>query len=154
MFGVAKMVRTVEESRQLDGLRYPAVIVSASGMATGGRVLHHIKALGPDRRNSIVFAGFQAAGTRGARLLAGERTTRIFGEEIPVNAEVVALPAMSAHADAQEIVDWLRTAPKPPVAAYLNHGEPGPADALRQRIERELAWSTMVPLLGQRVELT
>ena len=143
MFGVAKMVRTVEESRQLDGLRYPAVIVSASGMATGGRVLHHIKALGPDRRNSIVFAGFQAAGTRGARLLAGERTTRIFGEEIPVNAEVVALPAMSAHADAQEIVDWLRTAPKPPAAAYLNHGEPGPADALRQRIERELAWSTM-----------
>ena len=153
MFSVAKMVRTVEESRQLDGLRYPSVIVSASGMATGGRVLHHIRTLGPDRRNSIVFAGFQAAGTRGARLLAGERTTRIFGEDIPINAEVVALPAMSAHADAQEIVEWLRTAPKPPTAAYLNHGEPGPADALRQRIERELGWATMVPLLGQRVDL-
>ncbi len=154
MFGVAKMVRTVEQSRELDRLRYPSVIVSASGMATGGRVLHHIKTLGPDRRNSIVFAGFQAAGTRGARLLAGERTTRIYGEEIPINAEVVALPAMSAHADAQEIVEWLRTAPKPPTAVYLNHGEPGPADALRQRIEHELGWSTMVPLLGQRVELT
>ena len=153
MFNVAKMVRTVEESRELDSLRYPSVIVSASGMATGGRVLHHIKNLGPDRRNTIVFAGFQAAGTRGARLLAGERTTRIYGEEVPVNAEVVALPALSAHADAAEIIDWLRTAPKPPIATYLNHGEPGPADALRQRIEHELSWSTAVPLLGQRVEL-
>lgn len=154
MFRVAKMVRTVEESRELDNLRYPSVIVSASGMATGGRVLHHLKTLGPDRRNCIVFAGFQAAGTRGARLLAGERTTRIFGEEIPVNAEVVALPALSAHADAAEIIDWLRTAPTAPIATYLNHGEPGPADALRQRIEHELKWSVMVPLLGQRVELT
>jgi metallo-beta-lactamase family protein len=154
MFRVAKMVRTVEESRELDRLRFPSVIVSASGMATGGRVLHHLKTLAPDRRNTIVFAGFQAGGTRGARLLAGERTTRVFGEEIPVNAEVVALPALSAHADAAEILDWLRTAPKAPIATYLNHGEPGPADALRQRIEHELKWSVMVPLLGQRVELT
>lgn len=153
MFSVAKMIRTVEESRSLDGLRYPSVIVSASGMATGGRVLHHIRNLAPDRRNCIVFAGFQAAGTRGARLLAGERTTRVFGEEVPVNAEVVSLPAMSAHADASEILQWLRTAKVKPRAAYLNHGEPGPADALRQRIEHELGWPTLVPLLGQRIEL-
>ena len=153
MCGVAKMTRTVEESRALNGQRYPAVIVSASGMATGGRVLHHLKALGPDHRNTIVFAGYQAGGTRGARLLAGERSIRIFGEDVAINAEVVSLPGMSAHADAAQLVQWLATAPKAPRGVYLNHGEAGPADALRQRIERELGWPAMVPRLGQSVEL-
>lgn len=153
MFRVAKMVRTVEESRTLNSQRYPAVIVSASGMATGGRVLHHLKALGPDRRNCIVFAGYQAGGTRGARLLAGERSIRIHGEDVAINAEVVSLPGMSAHADAAQIVQWLATAPKPPRGVYLNHGEAGPADILRQRIERELGWSASVPRLGQTVEI-
>ena len=153
MHKVAKMTRTVEESRALNGLRYPAVIVSASGMATGGRVLHHLKALGPDRRNTIVFAGYQAGGTRGARLLAGERSIRIHGEDVAINAEVVSLPGMSAHADAGQIIQWLATAPKPPRSVYLNHGEAAPADALRQRIERELGWSATVPRLGQSVEL-
>lgn len=153
MCHVAKMTRTVEESRALNALRYPAVIVSASGMATGGRVLHHIKALGPDRRNTIVFAGYQAAGTRGARLLSGERNIRIHGEDVTIHAEVVSLPGMSAHADAGQLVQWLATAPKPPRGVYLNHGEAGPADALRQRIERELGWSATVPRLGQRVEI-
>ena len=150
---VAKMTRTVEESRALNALRYPAIIVSASGMATGGRVLHHLKALAPDRRNTIVLAGFQAGGTRGARLLAGERSIRIHGEDVAVNAEVVSLPGMSAHADAQQIVQWLRTAPRPPRTILLNHGEPGPADALRQRIEHELGWTASVPQLGQAVEI-
>ena len=150
---VAKMTRTVEESRALNALRYPAIIVSASGMATGGRVLHHLKALAPDRRNTIVLAGFQAGGTRGARLLAGERSIRIHGEDVAVNAEVVSLPGMSAHADAQQIVQWLRTAPRPPRTIFLNHGEPGPADALRQRIEHELGWTASVPQLGQAVEI-
>ncbi len=153
MCRVAKMVRTVEESRALVAQRYPAVIVSASGMATGGRVLHHLKALAPDRRNAIVFAGFQAGGTRGGRIVAGERSIRIHGENVAVNAEVISLPGMSAHADAQQIVQWLKTAPKAPHGIYLNHGEPGPADALRQRIERELGWSATVPRLGQTVEL-
>lgn len=151
MCEVAKMTRTVEESRALNSLRYPAVIVSASGMATGGRVLHHLKALGPDRRNTIVFAGYQAGGTRGARLLSGERSIRIHGEDVTINAEVVSLPGMSAHADAGQLVQWLATAPKPPRGVYLNHGEAGPADALRQRIERELGWSATVPRLGQSV---
>jgi metallo-beta-lactamase family protein len=150
---VAKMTRTVEESRALNTLRYPAVIVSASGMATGGRVLHHLKALGPNRRNTIVFAGYQAGGTRGARLLAGERTLRIHGEDITIDAEVVSLPGMSAHADAGQLVRWLSTAPRAPRGIYLNHGEAGPADALRQRIERELGWPAMVPRLGQSVEI-
>ncbi|WP_137895354.1 MBL fold metallo-hydrolase [Ramlibacter sp. 2FC] len=150
---VAKMVRSVDESRALNALRYPAIIVSASGMATGGRVLHHLKAMAPDRRNAIVFAGFQAGGTRGARMLAGERSIRIHGEDVAVNAEIVALPGMSAHADARQLVQWLATAPQPPRGIYLNHGEPGPADALRQRIERELGWSACVPRLGQQLEL-
>jgi metallo-beta-lactamase family protein len=122
-------------------------------MATGGRVLHHLKALGPDHRNTIVFAGYQAGGTRGARLLAGERSIRIHGEDVSINAEVVSLPGMSAHADAGQLMQWLATAPTPPRGIYLNHGEPGPADALRQRIARELGWSAMVPRLGQSVEI-
>ena len=150
---VAKMVSTVEDSRALVAQRHPAVIVSASGMATGGRVLHHLKALAPDRRNSIVFAGFQAGGTRGGRIVAGEPRIRIFGEEVAINAEVVSLSGMSAHADAGQIVQWLRTAPQAPRGVFLNHGEPAAADALRQRIERELGWIAKVPRLGEAVDL-
>ena len=153
MAQVATMVRTTEESRALVARRQPAVIVSASGMATGGRVLHHLKALAPDPRNAIVFAGFQAGGTRGGRIVAGERSIRIHGEDVAVNAEIVSLPGMSAHADAQQIVQWLKTAPQPPRGIYLNHGEPAAADALRQRIERELGWPASVPRLGQSVEI-
>lgn len=153
MCKVAKMVRTVEESRALNTLRYPAVIVSASGMATGGRVLHHLKTLAPDRRNTIVLAGYQAGGTRGARLQNGERSLRIHGEDVAVNAEVVSLEGLSAHADAQQITQWLGSAAKAPRGVFITHGEPGPADALRQRIERELGWTATVPSLGQTVEI-
>jgi len=153
MWHVAKMVRTVEESKALNSIRYPSIIISASGMATGGRVLHHLKTLAPDYRNTILFAGFQAGGTRGARILAKERTIRIYGEEVEINAEVAQLEGMSAHADSQQIMDWLKTSKKAPQAVYLNHGEPVPADMLRLRIEHELGWSAMVPLLGQTVEV-
>jgi len=120
-------------------------------MATGGRVLHHLRNHGPDRRSSIVFAGFQAGGTRGARLVEGERTIRIFGEEVRINAEVVSLPGMSAHADAGQIIDWLKTLKKAPRHVYLTHGEPAAADALRWRIEHELRWSVSVPMMGEQV---
>lgn len=150
---VAKMVRTPEESRALDAIRYPSVIISASGMATGGRVLHHLKTLAPDHRNMIVFAGFQAAGTRGARMLAGERTVRIYGEDVPIKAEVIAITGMSAHADANEILAWLQTAPVAPKGIFLNHGEPAAADSLRLRIKHELKWAATVPLLGQQIEV-
>jgi metallo-beta-lactamase family protein len=153
MCRVATMVHTAEQSKALNALRDPAVIIAGSGMATGGRVLHHLKGLAPDPRNSVVFAGFQAGGTRGARMLAGEPTIRIHGEEVPVRAEVISLPGYSAHADAAQLLDWLRTAQSPPRAVYLNHGEPAAADALRQRIERELGWKVTVPRLGQRVAL-
>ncbi|MFM8467234.1 MAG: MBL fold metallo-hydrolase RNA specificity domain-containing protein [Oxalobacteraceae bacterium] len=153
MSHVAKLCRTVQESRELDQQRYPAIIISASGMATGGRVLHHLRALAPDHRNSIVFAGYQAGGTRGARLVAGERSVRIFGDDVRVNAEVISLAGMSAHADAAQLIDWMKTAPKTPRHVFINHGEANAAEALRVRIGRELRWDASVPLLGQRVEI-
>lgn len=150
---VAKMIKTQEESRALNQIGYPSVIISASGMATGGRVLHHLKTLAPNHRNTIIFAGYQAAGTRGARIVAGERTVRIYGEDVPVNAEVVSLDGMSAHADSTEILAWLKTCKRIPNTVFLNHGEADAADAMRLHIKHGLGWNTMVPLLGQQVEL-
>ena len=153
MCEVARMVRSVEESRNLNAIRYPAVIVSASGMATGGRVLHHLKAMAPDHRNTIIFAGYQAGGTRGARIVAGEPSVRIHGQDVEIKAEVLMLHGMSAHADAGQIMQWLGSAPKAPQRVFVNHGEPDPADALRLRIQSELGWRAMVPRLDQTVEL-
>ncbi len=153
MSEVSKICRTVDESRALDQLRYPAIIISASGMATGGRILHHLRSMASDHRNSVVFAGYQAAGTRGAKMLAGDRTVRIFGEDITINAEVVSLPSMSAHADAGQLITWMKTLKKVPKHVFVTHGEPSAADALRLRISRELGWDVSVPLLGQRVEI-
>lgn len=150
---VATMVRTSDESRALNKVRYPAVIISASGMATGGRVLHHLKRMAPDRRNTIVLVGYQAGGTRGARLATGEKSIRIFGEDVAVNAEVAMLRGMSAHADAGQLMRWMAAMPHAPRKVFLTHGEPGPADILRQRVDRELGWTAGVPRLGQTVEL-
>lgn len=153
MCRVAQMVRTTDQSRALNEIRYPSVIVSASGMATGGRVLHHLRRLAPDRRNAIVLAGYQAGGTRGARIAAGEKTIRIFGDDVAVNAEVALLPGMSAHADAPQLMRWMASMPTPPRKVFLTHGEPEAADQLRQRVERELGWEAGVPRMGQTVEL-
>jgi metallo-beta-lactamase family protein len=150
---VAQMVRTTDESRALNEVRYPSVIISASGMATGGRVLHHLKRLAPDHRNTIVLAGYQAGGTRGARIAAGEKTIRIFSQDVPLNAEVTSLPGMSAHADAPQLLRWMGSAPRPPKQVFLTHGEPEAADQLRQRIERELGWPASVARMGQVVML-
>lgn len=152
MCTVARMARTPQESRALSSARYPSVVVSASGMATGGRVLHHLAARLPDHRNTVVLVGFQAGGTRGARLQAGERSLRMFGQDVPVKAEVVSLGGLSAHADAAQLLQWLRTTSRPR-RVFVTHGEPAAADALRQRIERELGWPAMVPLMGRTVEL-
>lgn len=149
----AKLCRTADDSRALNALSYPAIIISASGMATGGRILHHLRNHGRDHRSSIVFAGYQAGGTRGARLVAGEREIRIFGEDVRIQAEVVSLPAMSAHADASQLIAWMKTLARAPRQVYLTHGEPAAADALRWRIEHELGWKARVPLMGDRVEL-
>ena len=150
---VATVVNSVEESKALNRRHGPMVIVSASGMATGGRVLHHLTAFAPDARNAIVLTGYQAGGTRGAALAAGARSTRIHGQEVPVNAEVVQLAGASAHADANEILDWLRSAPRPPRKVFVTHGDQDAADALRGRIEHELGWPAQVPDYREQVDL-
>ena len=153
MFDLATFVNTVEESKALNRQRGPMIIISASGMITGGRVLHHIEAFGPDDRNAIVLAGYQAGGTRGAALAAGARTLRMFGREVPIRAEVVQLQGFSGHADAGELLGWMRTAPSAPRIVYLTHGEPDAADTLRGRVERELGWRARVPEHLERVGL-
>ena len=130
-----RIANTEAESQALNSLRVPAVIVSASGMATGGRVVHHLKAYAPDARNAIVFAGFQAMGTRGAALVGGAREVRIHGGWVSVRAEVVQLDGFSAHADRNGLLGWLGGLSTPPREVFLNHGEPVAADALRQAIE-------------------
>ncbi len=142
-------VRDVEESKALSANRYPKVIISASGMATGGRVLHHIAAFGPDHRNTLLFSGFQAAGTRGRKLLEGAREVKVYGQWVPVRAEVTELPMLSAHADSDELLRWLSGFRRPPQRVFIVHGEPDASDALRVRIERELGWSATVPRQDQ-----
>jgi metallo-beta-lactamase family protein len=141
----AKLVHTAEQSRALAANSGPQIIIAASGMATGGRVVHHLKVFAPDPRNLILLAGFQAAGTRGAALAAGARSIRIHGQEVPVNCAVLQLSSMSAHADANELLAWMRQAPTPPKHTFVTHGEPAASDALRVRIERELGWPASTP---------
>ena len=149
----ATIVETPDESRALNARKGPMVIIAASGMATGGRVVHHLKAFAPHARNSIVFAGYQAGGTRGAAMTAGEPTVRIHGEDIAVRAEVVLLDDLSAHADSGEIMDWLHHFKTPPRTTFITHGEPPAADALRLRIERELRWKVHMPHYLETVAL-
>lgn len=146
-------VNTVEQSRHVNTLHHPMIIVAASGMATGGRVIHHLRAFAPEPRNLILFSGYQAAGTRGAAMLDGAAAVRIHGQDVPVRAEVAALSTLSAHADSAEILQWLGNFRNPPRQTFITHGEPVPADALRQSIERKLGWTAMVPDHGQTVDL-
>lgn len=153
MYELATFVNSVEESKALNQQRWPMIIISASGMVTGGRVLHHIAAFGPDDRNAILLAGYQAGGTRGAALAAGARTLRMFGRDVPIRAEVVQLEGFSGHADADELLDWMRTASAAPSIVYMTHGEPDAADTLRVRIQRELGWRARVPEHMEKVSL-
>ncbi|MBS0341728.1 MAG: MBL fold metallo-hydrolase [Proteobacteria bacterium] len=148
----ATIVNTVEESRRLNELRFPSIIVSASGMATGGRVLHHLKAYAPDERNTLLFSGFQAAGTRGAALVAGARTIKIHGSDVPVRAEVVQLQNLSAHADRGQLLAWLA-----PLASarriFVTHGEAVASDALRLAIKARYWTPVTVPGDGDTYQL-
>jgi metallo-beta-lactamase family protein len=136
---------SVEESKSLSQNRMPKVIISASGMATGGRVLHHLKHYAPDSRNLILFAGYQAGGTRGAAIAAGAKSVKIHGGEVPIRAKVSNLDMLSAHADANEIMRWLGNFERPPLLTFVTHGEPDASDQLRHRIESELGWRCSVP---------
>jgi metallo-beta-lactamase family protein len=149
----ARPVQTSEESKALDASPMPKVIVSASGMATGGRVLHHLKSYAPDPRNTILFSGFQAGGTRGAAMVAGADSIKIHGTYIPVRASVEILHALSAHADAGEILGWLRHFKRAPKTVFITHGEPDAADALRRHITEDLGWTCSVPEFRDEVTL-
>ena len=144
----ATMVNSTDESRALASRHGPMVILSASGMATGGRVLHHLEHHVGNHRNMVVLTGFQAPGTRGAALAAGSKTLRLHGRDVEVNAEVVQLHSASAHADATQLLDWLRAMPAAPDQVYVVHGDPQASDALRARIVRELHWRALVPEHG------
>jgi metallo-beta-lactamase family protein len=144
-FRGASMVTSAQASRELDARSGPMILISASGMATGGRVLHHLKAFAGEPRNLILLSGFQAPGTRGASLAAHARMLRIHGREIDIRAQVAQLESSSAHADAGEILQWLRTTPVAPKRTFVTHGEPAASDALRQAIERQLGWAVEVP---------
>lgn len=150
---VARFVRSVDESRELGSQTGPMVILSASGMATGGRVLHHLKSLAPNPRNTILLPGFQAPGTRGDALARGVETIKLHGIRVPVRARVQQLDIFSAHADQAGLLDWLGKCERPPRQVYVTHGEAVPADTLRQLSEERLGFSACVPDLGDSVDL-
>lgn len=147
---VATYTRDVEASKAITANPMPKVVIAGSGMATGGRVVHHIRTFAPDPRSTILFAGYQALGTRGARLMAGETELKMFGEWVQVRAEIANLPQLSAHADADEIMRWLSGFEQAPRRVFIIHGEPAASEALRTRIGRELRWKASVvdPLMS------
>ena len=147
------LVRTAEESKALGNRRDPILIIAGSGMATGGRVLHHLKRCLPDHRNTILLPGFQAAGTRGRALQQGAKTIRIHGEDVPVRARVETIDGLSAHADQTELLRWMRGFRRPPAHTYIVHGEPRDSQALAATIRAELRWPTSVAADGATVLL-
>ncbi|HEX4903797.1 MAG TPA: MBL fold metallo-hydrolase [Acidimicrobiales bacterium] len=151
--GDLREVPTPEGSRALHDLPFPSIILSASGMASGGRVLHHLARRLPDPRNALVLVGFQAPGTRGDVLASGAETVKLLGRYVPVRAEVLALRCFSVHADEDELFSWCADAPHPPDVAYVVHGEPDAASVVRQRLSHELAWPAVVPRHGERVRI-
>jgi metallo-beta-lactamase family protein len=153
MCRAATIVNSADESRALNGKRFPMVIIAASGMATGGRVLHHLKAFAPDPRNTILFSGYQAGGTRGASIVQGATEVKIHGAYVPVRAEVAVLDNLSAHADYAETLEWLRGFASRPKRTFVTHGEPDAADALRRRIADTLGWACELPEYRDTVEL-
>lgn len=148
-----RVAETVADSKRIDATRVPSIVISASGMAAGGRVLHHLKALAPDPRNTVLFAGFQAPGTRGAQMLAGAREVKIHGEWVPVRAEVARIENVSAHADQGELIGWAERMEPRPKTIFLVHGEPAAADALRLRLRDRLGVECVVPRHGETVAL-
>jgi metallo-beta-lactamase family protein len=148
-----RYVRTAEESKALTASPMSKVIISASGMATGGRVLHHLKRYAPDPRCAILFAGLQAGGTRGAAMVAGAQNIKIHGAYVPVRARVYNLSMLSAHADQGELLRWASGFPKPPRTTFVIHGEPEGADVLRHKLEEARGWHCVVPNHGEAVEL-
>jgi metallo-beta-lactamase family protein len=138
------LTRTADESKQINNVKTPCIIISASGMVTGGRVMHHLAQRLPDSRNAVILAGFQAQGTRGRALQEGAKTLRLFGQEVPVNAEIIELGQFSAHAGKSELLRWLTGLTAPPKQTYLVHGEPSAAQSLQSSIQEKFRWKVSV----------
>lgn len=152
-YKIARYTEDVEDSKAINNNPYPKVVISASGMATGGRILHHLKNYAPDMKNTILLAGFQAAGTRGRALREGAKELKIHGMWVPVNAEVAHIDTLSGHADANELIRWLSGFRIPPKKTFIVHGEPDASEALRVLIGRELGWDSVVPRQDQEFKL-
>jgi metallo-beta-lactamase family protein len=144
---------TSEDSRKINDVLFPCMIVSSSGMVAGGRILHHLMRRLPDPKNLVLFIGFQAPGTRGATIKSGARVVKMFGEEVPIRAQVAALEQFSDHADTPELLEWLRTFPKAPGTTYLVHGEPDASAALREVMKSQLWWNVQVAEYLEKVPL-
>ncbi|HUN87634.1 MAG TPA: MBL fold metallo-hydrolase [Terriglobales bacterium] len=143
--------KTPDDSKKINDVKYPCIIVSSSGMVAGGRILHHLLLRLPDPKNTVVFIGFQAPGTRGFTIKSGAKEVKIFGEYVPIRAQVVALEQFSDHADTAELLEWLQTFKGQPKQTYLVHGEPDSAAALKQAITKELGWKVDVAQWREKV---
>ncbi len=137
----------------MNNLNIPSIILSASGMATGGRVLHHLAQRLPDHRNTILFVGFQGAGTRGRAIQSGAKFVKIYGTLVPIRAQIESIENLSGHADYGEILTWLGRIKTAPRQTFITHGEPGPAQALREKITQQLKWNARVPAYLEKVTL-
>jgi metallo-beta-lactamase family protein len=144
---------TQQESKRINEQKMPCIVVSANGMCTGGRIQHHLLQRLPDPRNLILFIGFQAPGTRGAQIKDGEKQVKIFGEIVPVRAQVAAIEQFSDHADTPEMLEWMRTFKQPPKQTWLVHGEPAAASALRIAVNSALGWNVNVAEYMQKVPI-
>jgi metallo-beta-lactamase family protein len=145
--------RSIEDSKNLNQLPGPRIIISASGMLTSGRVLHHLRRLLPDEKNLILLVGFQAAGTRGRAMIDGAKTVRVHGEDVPVRARFLAINGLSAHADRAELLKWVRSQPKPPRTIFVTHAEEKASSAFARLLKSELGVRVIEPELGQRFDL-
>jgi metallo-beta-lactamase family protein len=151
--GTLVELMTVEESKTINKPKQPSIIISASGMATGGRVVHHLKDMLPNQLHSVILVGYQAVGTRGRRLVEGEEFVKMHGQMIPVKAQIEQVQSFSVHADVNELVSWLRTSELQPKRVFVVHGEAGAADALADRIRADLNWDAIAPQDGEAFDL-
>lgn len=152
--GVAHYVNSIDESIALDNQKFPAIIISASGMATGGRVIHHIRHFAPNPNNTILFSGFQVGGTRGDRMIRGEKEIKMLGQMIPVCAEIAQIESLSAHVDSLEMLEWLSHLKAAPRRLFLTHGDIKAAEALKNQIEQRFHWDCEIPSYLETVELS
>jgi metallo-beta-lactamase family protein len=143
----------MDDSKKINQSQFPSIIVSSSGMVTGGRILHHLAQRLPDPKNTVLFIGFQAPGTRGFTIKSGAPEVKIFGDAVPIRAEVAAFEQFSDHADTRELLEWLHTFKQKPAATYLVHGEPAAAGQLRDAMTKELGWKVEVATWMEKVEI-